>query len=76
MKRRGGASRLTRRTKNERYAQLPEATSRRTKPVIRYPLITKKTSTPTNPPGSQVALRWKTMTDTTAIALRPSISGR
>jgi hypothetical protein len=43
---------------------------------IRYPEITKKISTPINPPFNKSGKAWKTTTASTAIALRPSISGR
>jgi hypothetical protein len=37
--------------------------------------MTKKTSTPRNPPGSQPGSAWKMMTATTAKARSPSIPG-
>ena len=43
---------------------------------IRKPEITKKMSTPTNPPSTQVGNAWKATTETTATARRPSMSGR
>src|SRR4051812_4900 len=45
-------------------------------PVIRKPEITKKTSTPTNPPGAATGKAWKFTTSNTATARRPSTSGR
>jgi len=38
--------------------------------------MTKNTSTPTNPERSQPGKAWNPTTDATAIARRPSISGR
>ena len=38
--------------------------------------MTKNTSTPRNPPGSQARLAWYTMTATTASARNPSSPGR
>lgn len=43
-------------------------------PVIKYPEITKKTSTPTKPPLNMELLRWYAKTRKTATALNPSIS--
>ena len=43
---------------------------------MRNPLITKKTSTPTQPPPKDLNPTWKKRTLRTAIARRPSISGR
>ena len=48
--------------------------------VIRYPDITKKMSTPINPPlnvskSKIVIWAWYKITEITAIALKPSISG-
>ena len=43
---------------------------------MRYPDITKNTSTPTNPPGNHRWFRWKMKTERTAIALSPSMAGR
>ena len=40
------------------------------------PEITKKTSTPTKPPLMKLNFAWKNNTSSTAMALRPSISGR
>lgn len=42
--------------------------------VIKYPEITKKTSTPINPPGKIVGQAWKMTTEMIAIALKPSMS--
>jgi hypothetical protein len=44
--------------------------------VIRYPEMTKKTSTPRKPPGSQAGLAWYTITAITASARMPSSPGR
>jgi len=44
--------------------------------VIKYPLITKKTSTPTKPPLNSLKPAWKKITGTTARVLKPSISAR
>lgn len=44
--------------------------------MIRKPEMTKKTSTPINPPGASGKPAWKRMTKMTAIARRPSTSGR
>ena len=44
--------------------------------VIRKPEITKKTSTPMKPPGRAFGKAWKFITSITAMARRPSISGR
>jgi hypothetical protein len=41
--------------------------------VIKKPLITKKTSTPTNPPGKPIPA-WNKITPRTAMALSPSTS--
>ena len=38
--------------------------------------MTKKTSTPRNPPGTHLAPIWNKITGITAIVLSPSISGR
>lgn len=43
-------------------------------PVIKYPEITKNTSTPTYPPGKDKGKAWNKTTDATAKALRPCIS--
>jgi hypothetical protein len=43
--------------------------------VIRKPGITKKTSTPTNPPGKKRAPAWYRTTGTIAKQRSPSISG-
>ena len=43
--------------------------------VIKKPEITKKISTPTNPPDKISGKLWKKITPTTAIALNPSIDG-
>ena len=43
---------------------------------IKYPLITKKTSTPTYPPLKNSNPAWKKITIKTATARRLSISGR
>lgn len=45
-------------------------------PVIKYPDITKKTSTPTKPPLNTDIFRWYAKTSSTAMALSPSISAR
>jgi hypothetical protein len=45
-------------------------------PVIRKPEITKNTSTPMKPPGMAFGNAWKFRTSITAIARRPSTSGR
>ena len=42
---------------------------------MRKPEMTKKTSTPRKPPGSQRGSRWKAMTAATASARRPSRPG-
>ena len=42
---------------------------------MRYPEITKKTSTPINPPVSISSHAWKITTMPTAIVLGPSMSG-
>lgn len=42
---------------------------------IKYPEITKKISTPENPPGSAPGKAWYITTDNIARALRPSMSG-
>ena len=44
--------------------------------MIRYPLITKNTSTPTNPPLNNSNPAWNKMTGRTARARKPSISAR
>jgi hypothetical protein len=44
--------------------------------VMRYPLMTKKISTPTKPPLNVSKPAWKKTTGTTATALNPSISLR
>jgi hypothetical protein len=43
---------------------------------MRYPEITKNTSTPTNPPGKSPGKAWNMTTARTATARRPSMSGR
>ena len=43
---------------------------------MRYPEITKKISTPINPPEIHSGKAWNATTEITAIARRPSISGR
>jgi hypothetical protein len=43
---------------------------------IKYPEITKKTSTPINPPGNHAGNAWKATTIKTATARSPSISER
>ena len=43
---------------------------------MRYPDTTKKTSTPTKPPGSRPGVRWLTITIRTASARMPWMSGR
>jgi hypothetical protein len=43
---------------------------------IRKPEITKKISTPINPLFIQAGKAWKATTNSTAIALNPSMSGR
>ena len=43
---------------------------------IKKPEITKNISTPINPPTSSVGKAWKQTTQRTAIALKPSMSGR
>src|SRR4029453_4423493 len=45
-------------------------------PVMRKPENTKNTSTPMKPPGRAFGKAWKFITSITAMALRPSISGR
>ena len=44
--------------------------------VIRNPEMTKKISTPTYPPAKAGIPAWKPITDRTAIARNPSMSGR
>ena len=44
--------------------------------VIKYPLITKKTSTPTKPPENRLISRWNNTTTRTDMPLRPSMSVR
>src|SRR3954468_7133408 len=44
--------------------------------VIRKPEITKKMSTPMKPPSSAVGNAWYSTTEPTAMARRPSMSGR
>lgn len=43
---------------------------------IRKPEMTKKISTPINPPGIRDGKAWKPTTESTATAQRPSISER
>ena len=43
---------------------------------MRNPEMTKKTSTPTNPPENPGTPAWKKITANTAIARRPSMSAR
>ena len=43
---------------------------------MRYPEMTKKTSTPMNPPVMNSGKAWKMMTVVMAMVLNPSISGR
>ena len=54
----------------------PSALALRMMPEIRYPEMTKNTSTPTKPPGSRAERRERSRTTPTARARRPSISGR
>jgi len=42
--------------------------------VIKNPLITKKMSTPINPPENKVISKWYNITDITDKALSPSMS--
>jgi hypothetical protein len=44
--------------------------------VMRYPEMTKNTSTPTNPPGRTDGQKWKTTTATTATARSACMSLR
>jgi len=44
--------------------------------VMRKPEMTKKTSTPTKPPGTIQGKAWNKTTDPTAMARSPSMSGR
>lgn len=56
---------------------MPEtARSLNSSPVITKPEITKKTSTPTKPPVRRGTPAWKRTTSRTAMARRPSTSGR
>ena len=43
-------------------------------PVIKKPEITKKISTPANPPGAHAGSKWNSITAITAIALNPFMS--
>ena len=52
------------------------STSRSRSAVIRNPEIAKKTSTPTNPPGTASGQKWKSTTASTAIARSAWISSR
>jgi hypothetical protein len=45
-------------------------------PVIRYPEITKKISTPTKPPKTAGASKWNATTASTAMARSQSTSSR
>ena len=54
----------------------PRSSSRVMMPVIRKPEITKNTSTPMKPPGMAFGKAWKCRTSITAMARRPSTSGR
>ncbi len=49
--------------------------SRNSCPVIRKPLMTKNTSTPTYPPVTLPGQTWKTTTSRTAIARSPWMCG-
>lgn len=42
---------------------------------IKYPEITKNRSTPMYPPGKKLGKKWNKITEITATALKPSISG-
>lgn len=54
-----GSSRRNRRRQNARRLIDPlRSCSPTSSSVIRYPLMTKNTSTPRNPPGNQVWLAW------------------
>ena len=54
-----GRMRRTRAAQNDRSERVPVAAASRSMwPVIRNPEITKKTSTPTKPPGSQRGSKW------------------
>jgi hypothetical protein len=65
-----------RRAQKLRNEKIPDSSSFITMDAIRKPEITKKTSTPTKPPGIQSSPIWNRMTGITAHARRPSISGR
>ena len=52
-----------------------DARSRKRTPVMTKPEITKKTSTPTNPPENPGTFEWKRTTRSTATARNPSTSG-
>ena len=72
-----GRIRRARRAQNAGRSIRPfRACSPASSDVIREPEITKNTSTPTNPDGSSAAAAWYSTTASTAIARRPSISGR
>ena len=45
-------------------------------PVIKYPEITKNTSTPTKPPGNHRESMWNKITANTATARKPSTNGQ
>ena len=74
---RAGASRFTRRAKKPpKYADAVALGLRRSDAATTYPEMTKKTSTPTMPPGIHVLSRCQTTTAPTATARSPSMSGR
>ncbi len=70
-----GAGRGVRRT-GSRPIRPVRSCSRRSSPVIRKPLMTKKTSTPTKPPAIPARPAWNRTTTRTARPRRPSMSGR
>ncbi|CAM5739042.1 hypothetical protein SMICM304S_10892 [Streptomyces microflavus] len=72
-----GSSRRARREKKSPSRIRPVLMASRTRrPVIRYPEMTKKTSTPMNPPARPGISAWKARTARTATARSPSMSGR
>ena len=71
-----GSRRRARRIQNRTRSMVPVALrSASSSDVIRKPLITRKTSTPRKPPGSQPAPMWYVTTAATATARSPSTPG-
>ena len=71
----GACAHAARRMRESRCARSARYSLARS-PVIRYPEMTKKMSTPTNPPAHQGMPQWQPTTSKTAMPRRPAISER